>query len=296
MDVIKTSAFCSLTRKQELECLTIQHPKFAAEFCLQGAQLTQFQAVNKRPLIWLSPTAEYKGGSSVRGGIPVCWPWFGALHKNPESVRRTLGSSDQAHGFARTALWTIKELQESCHEISVTFELTHNEDTLKIWPQPFRLTLVATLSNHIELSLICENLSDETWNISQALHTYFPVDSIHDCRIVGAHRQTYIDALDEWKEKQQQGNIKIGEEVDRLYFGKSDYRIATSEQTIRVQSNSNSSVIWNPWIEKSTRLSQFPNQAYKNMLCIESANVMHDCITLAPAESHTLQVTIQGDT
>jgi glucose-6-phosphate 1-epimerase len=296
MDPLSNSTYCKLITKDELECLHIQHPKCFAEICLQGAQLTQFQATNKEPLIWLSPTAEYKLGTGLRGGIPVCWPWFGALNKNPEAVQNSFSATDMAHGFARTQLWSLNSINESEESVVIKLELQANEITKHYWPHDFSLNLTLTLSESIELSLTTHNISERTFNFSQALHTYFPVNDIHQTSIIGVEGQAYIDALDNWDNKVQERSLKIQQEVDRLYFGKGHYEIRTPKQTLVIQANSNSSVIWNPWIEKSQRLSQFPDTAYQDMLCIESANVMADHVSLAPNSQHTLSVTINAST
>lgn len=296
MESLNNTSYCELISQQELECIHIRHPKFFAEVCLQGAQLTQFKAIDQEPLIWLSPTAEYKRGVGIRGGIPVCWPWFGALDKNPVTVKNCFTPTETAHGFARTQIWSVTDIQETEENVTLELELSANQETKKYWPHDFALKLALVLSETIELNLTSINTSHEPMHISQALHTYFPTSDIHGTSIHGVENQKYIDALDNWNQKTQQNSLIISEEVDRLYFGKSDYQIHTPSQTILVTSDSNSSVIWNPWIEKSQRLSQFPDTAYEKMLCIESANVMDDHVSLTPHSQHTLSVTISAST
>ena len=135
--MLNNSAFCTYTKIDEIECIEIKHPKFEAQICLQGAQLTRFKHTEHGDLLWLSPQAQYKKGASVRGGIPICWPWFGALEFNPaiikESVKTPISSSN-AHGFARELPWELIEVQESAHGVEVSLQLRHNQDTLKIWP------------------------------------------------------------------------------------------------------------------------------------------------------------------
>lgn len=287
-------AFCKLVEQDQLTCLHIEHPKFFAEVCLQGAQLTQFKPAEKAPLLWLSPVAEYKEGQSVRGGVPVCWPWFGNLKKNPASVQDNMPPSEIAHGFARQLPWTVQSIKESCHNVTVVMTLTDSSATQAMFPHAFNLTLELKLSESIELTLTTHNLSQNTFKFSQALHTYLPVTNIKDCMILGAQSQSYIDALDNWKEKKQIGAINIQQEVDRLYFGRAEYSVISPSRHIHVSSNSESSVIWNPWIEKSRRLSQYPDDGYQTMVCIESANIMSDHVSLDPMAKQSLKVKITG--
>lgn len=292
--MLEKSVFCKLEVIEQLPCLRIQHPKFFAEICLQGAQLTQFIPTGKSPLIWLSPTARYQKQQGLRGGIPICWPWFGALEKNPDTIKRQTEPNHLAHGFVRTMDWHLTEYNENVHQVNLTLSVSHSADSLKIWPFEFQLNCHFSLSKSLSMKLETKNLSNQSMYFSQALHSYFPTSDIDRTRILGAEKQTYIDALDKWKQKQQQTVIAIKEEVDRLYFGHSDYQILTPTQSIRVRSDSKSSVIWNPWINKSKRLSQFSQNDYRSMLCIESANVLHDSVCLPAKQSHILSLDISG--
>ncbi|MFT6154327.1 MAG: glucose-6-phosphate 1-epimerase [Bermanella sp.] len=294
---LDNSVFCKLVKQDELYCLHINHPKFFAEICLQGAQLTQFVPVNKAKLIWLSSTAEYKIAQGLRGGIPVCWPWFGSMAKNPDIIKKQiLGNSfdyeTSAHGFVRTLDWSLSGYTESAQGVELALTIQQSTETLKIWPFKFNLNCRFILGNNLEVVLETKNLSNKIMHFAQALHTYLPISDILNTKIIGAEDQSYIDALDDWKVKKQNQSILIKEEVDRIYFGKADYKILTPQQTIRIESDSKSSVIWNPWIEKSKRLTQFSHDDYKTMLCIESANVLDDSVSLAPQDTHILTLKV----
>ena len=297
---IAKSVFCKLVNQGELPCLHIKHPKFFAEICLQGAQLTKFTPSNKPDVIWLSSTSEYNIGQGLRGGIPICWPWFGSLAKNNDAItdqvsENTCDYDSLAHGFVRRLEWSLSEYTENAHGIELALSIQHSAETLKIWPFEFNLTCRFILTDKLEVKLETTNLSDRTMNFSQALHTYFPTKNIHKTKILGAEGQNYVDALDDWKVKKQNHSISIKEEVDRIYYGEANYRILTPQQIITLKSNSNSSVIWNPWINKSKRLSQYGPNDYENMLCIESANVLNDSVNLASQQTHTLELKISGE-
>ena len=290
--MLDKSVFCKIVTKDQLDCLQINHPKFMAEICIQGAQLTQFTPTGEQAYLWLSPDAEYQKGQGLRGGIPICWPWFGGLSMNPDQIKTQTKPTELAHGFVRTMDWSIREYRESAHEINIVMGISHSEASLAIWPFEFDLSCHFKLSNTLNVELKTTNLSSSNMYFSQALHSYFPTSDIHNTKILGAEKQNYVDALDLWKTKQQVESIAIKKEVDRIYFGKSDYRILTPEHATCVKSNSLSSVIWNPWINKSKRLSQFSDNAYQSMLCIESANALEDAVSLPSLKSHTLKLNI----
>lgn len=276
--------FCTLIKIDELDALKIEHPSFKATLLLQGAQLVEFRPQNRQfeNVLWLSPSAQYKQGKPIRGGIPICWPWFGDLDKNPEVIQDQIKHQDSAgaHGFARSLPWEIKNIYEDCHHIEVTLILTSNSASKELWPFDFDLEAKFTFSTKLKLKLTTTNTGIHPFSLSQALHTYLPTVDIDRSYIHNTHNLTYIDALDNWNKKQQIGKISFSSETDRLYFfDESNYslRLETPNQTLLINnSNSQSAVIWNPWIEKSKRLSQFSPLDFKNMLCIETANVVTD--------------------
>ncbi|MFY0641268.1 MAG: D-hexose-6-phosphate mutarotase [Bermanella sp.] len=295
MTLLTHSAFCTLKKIDELDCIEVQHPKLIAQICLQGAQLTQFTHHDKGPFVWLSPSAQYKQGQSLRGGVPICWPWFGVLEKNPETISHAVLTEKNAHGFARTQIWQLHEIKESAHGVSVELELTANPVTRAIWPYDFSLRCRFHFSDTLSIELTTSNLGKPSFTFSQALHTYLGVNKIEDVRISGAHQHSYVDALDRWQSKQQNGHITIKQEVDRVYTGAIDYGFFDGKNNVSLTSSSASSVVWNPWINKSKTLSQFPHTAYKNMLCIESGNILDDVVTLKENERHCLTMTLTKD-
>lgn len=290
---LSQSAFCQSIMIDELECLHIKHPKFFAEICLQGAQLTKFQHFELGQFVWLSPTAEYKKGQGLRGGIPICWPWFGVLEKNPKEIVDQVLTSELAHGFARTQSWELHSIQESAHDVTVECLLKQTPKSLAIWPFPFELRCRFHFSDKLRIELITINTGLKTFTFSQALHTYLNVKDIGNVRIYGANNHQYVDALDHWQTKRQQGTIVINQEVDRIYQGKINYQLYNGEHHLTLSSNSASSVVWNPWVKKSKTLSQFPHTAYKSMLCIENGNILDDVVNLEKDQRHCLSMTLE---
>lgn len=296
MNLVESSTYCTLEKIDELECLHVKHPLFFAEICLQGGQLTQFKHTQLGDFIWLSPDAQYQQGQSLRGGIPICWPWFGVLNKNPDSVVNCVNGEQGSHGFARTQEFTLDSIEESADHVIVELSLncdTRNDKSNGAWAFNSRLTCRFYLGNELKMDLITHNLDNQPLTFSQALHTYFPVSDLQNTTISGADGFYYVDALDNWQKKQQQGAIQVDQEVDRVYLGKINYALNDGTNNFAISSNSASSVVWNPWIDKSKTLSQFDDLAYQSMVCIENGNILNDVVTLSAGESHTLSMEIK---
>jgi len=244
----------------------LEYINVASEFCsakifLQGAQLTEFTPAGKKPLIWVSSEEDYQEGKSVRGGIPICWPWFG-VNPNPDWP---------IHGVARTSLWRADEVTEQDEQINVSLTLPMTLVDETYWPHKSKLKVEFVLTTKLEVRLTTTNLSNQTITFTQALHTYFPTPAITETQVDGLQGSQYIE------------------------FGEGPFeRITTPDGIIEVgRENSSSCVLWNPWIEKSKRLSNFADDEYHTMLCLEAANVMDDSAVVAPGESHTLATTIR---
>jgi glucose-6-phosphate 1-epimerase len=291
--------FCQQQQLDELESIRIEHPLFKATLLLQGAQLIEFCPENNQyeNLLWLSSKAEYKSAQSVRGGIPICWPWFGDIHKNPAAIKQQINSasSSSAHGFARNLAWQVNSIKEDCQQVVIELQLSADEKSKAFWPYEFDLIARFTFSQQLKVELITLNRDPNTFRVSQALHTYLPTEDISQSYIHNAHNTRYIDALDQWQDKNQHGRITFTQETDRLYFFEPNnenstesfvLRAETPNQQLNIRSeNSRSAVIWNPWVNKSKALSQFNDEDYKQMFCIETANVLEDYKLIEPGES-----------
>lgn len=289
--------FTNVVRINDLDVLQVRHPLFNADIALQGAQLLTFKPTDDNPWIWLSPEAEYKSGQSLRGGIPVCWPWFGVANKNPGSVANQITPSANtaaSHGFARSMNWTLQDITETCHNVIIKMVLGHNEKTLKVWPFEFNLVATFVLGRTLKVELTTENLSSNVMHISQALHTYFPCSDISNVTVSGTHGVKYTDALDGWDTKTHIGMQRFSEEVDRIFHTGGPFNLNTGLGQLLLRSNNSASaIVWNPWIDKSKRLGQFGNERYKEMFCVETANVLEDVKTIKAGESFTLDLTVE---
>ena len=262
------------------EYIEVQNSSATAKIALQGAHLFEYQRVGKEAILWLSEISDFEQGRAIRGGVPLCWPWFGF------SEDKTLPQ----HGFARTTMWEFvgaNEIDES--ETTLLFRLSNSEQTLKIWNYKFLLELQITISKELKMELKTTNLDERAFKISQALHTYFSVSHISEVAIKGLDKKPYLDALS-WQKEVQGGNIRFEEEIDRVYQEVNNEIILVDKNREIYIKNTNSAsvVVWNPWIEKISRMSAMKEDAYEHFVCIESANAFDDTRVIEPKQFHTL--------
>ncbi|MEH6564256.1 MAG: D-hexose-6-phosphate mutarotase [Halopseudomonas sp.] len=258
--------------------IDIQHPAVEARIALEGAHLLQCVPAGQRPLLWVSPDDPQLPGKALRGGIPLCWPWFGG--------DRPTG----AHGIARRLLWQLTAATEDEQGVYLRFDLPPERIAEALPDEPWQVHVEYRLNSAIDVRLTTTNAGQQPMRLTQALHTYLPVSDIHRVRISGLDQAAYIDAVDGWKQKSQTGDIDFTGELDRIYHGHAaSVRLHDSRYPVVVERRgSESVVVWNPWQAKSLRLSEFPAEGYLGMLCIEAANAGPDARQIQPGQSHTL--------
>jgi D-hexose-6-phosphate mutarotase len=261
-----------------------------ASIALQGAQLLSWIPEGQQPVIWLSEEARFIAGKSVGGGIPVCWPWFGAhpQHKDYPS-----------HGFARTSDWHVIEtnaLNSDQTEIKLRLspqDMPQNNHA-ELFPYNTSLELHISIGTRLEMRLVSYNLGDQAISISQALHSYFVVSDIGKVTIKGLEDCEFIDALDQWTHKAESNPVTINAEIDRIYQGTTPSCLIEDpgfKRQIKITTQgSRSTVVWNPWVEKSLRLGDMGQDGYLKMLCVESGNIADDSVSIAAGEEYCLSV------
>ncbi len=286
-------SFTRWTTIGQLEALEVRHPLFSATITLQGAHLIRFAPHDEPNWLWLSDTARFQPERPVRGGIPICWPWFGDPARNPPEVRKRVRSG-RAHGFARTALWSLEDVQESAHEVEISLSLDANGDFSEHWTgHALALVTFRFSVGGCQMALTTTNLDQEPLAFCQALHTYLPTSDILKSRILGLGTSQYIDAVDHWQYKTQDGPVYFEGEVDRIYESGEPVTVVTPAGSRKLcPVGSDSTVVWNPGPYKAARLSDFPGSAWQTMLCVETANAASDYRVLNTGQSHTLGVWI----
>lgn len=276
----------------DIPLVEIKNAQASAVISLQGAHLLSWKPHKEGDVIWLSTDAVFAEGKSIRGGIPICWPWFGAHTNN---------SSFPAHGFARTVSWDVIDTKNiSTNETQITFRLSTNQLDKKhqeMWPQATVVEYSVTISNTLRLELKTINNSQQEITIGQALHTYFNVVDINNTVVSGLEEKTYLDKPDNFNSKIQNGLITINDEVDRVYLNTTDdIVIDNSKRKILIKKEgSHTTVVWNPWEDISNKMGDLGVDGYKKMLCVESANAANDLIKINAGESYTLSAIYKLD-
>lgn len=281
----------------ELNCWRITTDSAELLVAQQGAQVLSYQRLGEPPLLWLSDQALFKRGKSVRAGVPVCWPWFGNLQRNPEAVRAQFNGLDApAHGLARGRDWQLLGIDSSGDTVQLEFTLPESQGELPEWPHQVELKLTIVMGEQLTLSLTSHNLGTDPVTLSQALHSYFAVSDVRSVRVEGVAGLGYIETLADWEQRTQVADLEFSGETDRIYLDTPrQLSIVDPSWNRRIHlscTGSRSAVIWNPWTERAAQLPDMADDGWQRMLCIETANVWDDIVTLAPGASHTLGLSI----
>lgn len=284
----------------ELNCWRITTDSAELLVAQQGAQVLSYQRLGEPPLLWLSEQAIFKQGKSVRAGVPVCWPWFGQLSRNPQAVQAMYqGAEPPAHGLVRGRDWQLLGIAETGDTVRVDFNLPDTQGDLPGWPHNVELKLSIVLGEQLTIALTSYNLDNVPVTISQALHSYFAVSDVREVNVEGVDGLRYIETLADWESRAQQGDLGFAGETDRIYLqAPKKLSIVDPGWNRRIHlssSGSRSAVIWNPWTDRAAQLTDMANDGWQRMLCIETANVWDDVVTLAPGATHTLSLTLGSE-
>jgi len=265
------------------EYIEIVNAVSSAKIALQGAHIYEYKRQDRDDLLWLSESSAFENGVAIRGGIPICWPRFGVLDK-----------SMPAHGFSRTSLFELKGVKEiDAKTTELRLVLKDSPQSRKIWDYKFELEVAFRIGETLEISITTNNCDTKEFMITEAFHTYFDVSEISDVTIFGLEGSEFIDTLCD-ERRVETVPIKIDAECDRVYLksNKGIY-LEDKDRTLKIASGgSNSTVVWNPWIEKGSRMSGMKASAYREFVCIETANAFDDLRVIQAKESHTLSVTL----
>lgn len=264
--------------------INIKTPQVTAQICTYGAQVLSFKpAAADEDMLFVSPQSAYGDGKAIRGGVPICWPWFG---DDPS------GHGRPAHGFARNQVWLVVDTDQADDgTVSVSLQLLPSELSRKYWHCQFALQLTVTFGDSLKMALTTENRDHESFVISQALHTYFNIGDIEKLHLRGLDNYHYLDKTLNFAEKLQQGDVHFFTETDRIYLHSPKQLYiedAALDRRVVIESHgSRTTVVWNPW-NKAVILKDMLIDAYQRFICVETANAADDSIELAPGQSHTL--------
>lgn len=259
-------------------------PEATASIALQGAHVMRYQPTGQAPLIWLSKLAKLAPGKSIRGGVPVCWPWFGPHRDNAQFP---------GHGFARTVPWQLLDAALLPDQrVRLEFELVQSEATRAQWPHASTVRNIVTVGPELEVELATTNTGTTPFELGQALHTYFEIGDIRQATITGLDACDYLDKVGGSARRTQQGAVNFTGETDRIYLATNGcceiHDPALGRRILVTSTGSRSTVVWNPWIEKADKMGDFGPDGWTGMVCVETANAAEDVIQLAPGATHRM--------
>ena len=269
-----------------LEIISVTNKYASAKITTNGAHIFEFIPAGEKDLLWVSKKAYMEPGKPIRGGVPVCWPWFGA----------SLKEGWPGHGFIRKEEWEVAEISQlPSGATKLVFKIDSDMKEYAMSEFPFTVYMVFTVGKELEMTLIMINKGDKPVKIGCALHTYFAISDINKIAVTGLDKCHYFNHKEgaaSFDENYQQGDIRVTSEIDNVYFPASGTteivdpgwgRIITVEK-----SGSDATVVWNPWIEKAGTMSDYSPEEYTEMICVECANAKCDPRILLPGVPHQI--------
>ena len=272
----------------KLVYITVTNQCADAQICLYGAHVMSFRPHHSEEILWMSPKSSFQIGQPIRGGIPVCFPWFGPHKSDPAKPQ---------HGFGRLMYWEVTETAVKTNgETLVGFKLCSSDETKAYWPHDFCAELTVIVGKTLEVSLKVANQSVEPLEYTCARHSYYKISAIENIAITGLQGARYHSQLEPGEFIQDSPEIEIRKAETRHYHNtKATCIIEDSlfKRKIRIgKAGSKITTVWNPGKEASAAINDMPDDAYLHFVCVEAVNAFDDVIKLAPGESHTTSAMI----
>jgi glucose-6-phosphate 1-epimerase len=275
-----------------LRRMVVKTPLAEADVYLHGAHVTHFQPRGQKPVLFMSEKSSFEPGKPIRGGIPICFPWFGA---------RQDGREGPAHGFARLQEWELIGVKDAANGVTdVTLRLASGAITHAMWDGDFEAHYTVRVGETLGLELSVRNTSPQPMHFEEALHSYLSVSDVKQVGIEGLAGVTYSDRVGTpHTEKEGAAPIRITAETDRIYMNTQSACIVHDpgwkRKLVVEKSGSDSTVVWNPWIAKAKAMPDFGDDEWLSMLCIETCNVREQAITLPPGQSQVMSAIIRAE-
>jgi len=262
----------------------ITTPAATAEIYLHGAQVTSWKPAGAEEVIFLSDHSHWQDGKAIRGGIPICFPWFRAKVDNPQAP---------AHGVVRTKHWRLDSITlETAGSVVIVCSTESDASTRRWWPHEFRLTQRITVGSALCMELTASNIGSTSLRFEEALHTYFRVGRVESVRVRGLDAVSYLDNTDSNRAKVQSGDMIFTSATDNAYL-KTQTPLELVDPVLRrmvrtEKQNSATTVVWNPWEQGAASLADLGDEEWRVMACVEASNILESAIDLGPGEEHTM--------
>jgi glucose-6-phosphate 1-epimerase len=272
-----------------LERLSLSALDGEAVVYLQGAHVAHFQPTGERPVLWMSTHSRFAAGQPIRGGVPICFPWFGPKKGAPDAPM---------HGFARILPWSVAAVEAEGGSRRATLDLTAEAAARGGFPHELALSLTLRVGRALRMELTVRNTDAAARTFEAALHSYLAVSDVRQVRIRGLEGAAYLDKTAGMaRQAGADDPIAITAETDRVYLGSAG--TVTIEdpgwrrRIVVGKSGSSTTVVWNPWVAKAKAMPDFGDEEWPGMVCVETANVLDDAVTLAPGATHVMTATLE---
>jgi glucose-6-phosphate 1-epimerase len=257
------------------------------EMYLHGAHVTSWKPAGNDEVLFVSTKSRWQEGQAIRGGIPICFPWFRAKGNDVQAP---------AHGFERTKTWQVESIVQNEGRVSVSMFTASDEQTRRWWPGEFRLIHRVTFGSQLKLELICRNTGTTPLRFEEALHTYNRVADVDQVHLHGLDTVRFLDNTEANQEKIQIGDIAIASQTDSAYMNTDsavDLLDPKMRRRIRLQKeNSLTTVVWNPWRDAAAGLKDLGDGEWNQFLCVEASNILEDAVNLPPGREHQMTATL----
>jgi glucose-6-phosphate 1-epimerase len=267
--------------------LAVTAPAADGHVYLHGAHVAHYQPRGHGPVLFLSNKSFFETGKAIRGGVPVIFPWFGPRD----------GDGAAMHGFVRTRPWEVRAVRREGDAVVASFSIASDDQTRAIWPNDFEIFFDVSFGRSLAMQLNVRNTSSQAITFEEALHTYFAVGDVRTIALEGLGGAEFVDKnVDYRRSTQEEAILKLAGPVDRVYLNTAatciisdpvNHRRITVEKT-----NSNATVVWNPWSDRIVSLADLDAQLWPNFLCVETCNVREHAITLPAGGVHSMGATI----
>jgi glucose-6-phosphate 1-epimerase len=270
----------------------VNTPLAGAEIYLHGAHVTHFQPHGQKPVLFMSGKSWFEAGKPIRGGVPICFPWFGP---------RQDGRSSPVHGFARVQEWEFTGAeQKSDRAVEIGFRFVSNAATREHWDGEFEANYRVSVGTALGMELRVVNTFSRPIRIEEALHTYLAVSDVRQVSIEGLVGTAYSDRVGTpHEETEGTAPIRITAETDRIYRNTQANCVVDDpglkRRLVVQKTGSDNTVVWNPWIAKAKAMPDFGDDEWPAMLCIETCNVREHAVTIAPGQSHAMGAVIRPE-
>lgn len=267
--------------------IRVTAPSASAEIYLHGAHITSWHPAGAQEVLFVSSNSHWQDGKAIRGGIPICFPWFRSKADDP---------SAPAHGFVRTREWRLESVKPEGESVIVTCSTEGDESTRRWWPHSFRLVHVLSIGRSLCLQLTVTNTGDTPFRFEEALHTYFSVGNGEDVSIRGLDQVAYLDNVDENRRKVQSGDLSFTRKTDNAFtdvhsaaevIDRAGHRVLRTEKD-----NSGTTVVWNPWQDGAAAIADLGDDEWRRFACVEASNILGSAVSLEPGQQHTMQATL----